>query len=752
MAINRPFSNVAGGEPRHSVRETLKLSPVDLFENLLHYRWTFIGIFAAVFLLALAYAVVSTPMYNADALIQVEENKASSMGSLSEVSKALDFQQSPLLGEMDIVRSRAVLTEAMDATVAQAEVTVNNRVPVIGRAVGSILSKGADGLVKPLFAEPFYAWGGENVQFTTFDVPKEQMGEKFQLDALDGRKWSLKDSNGEEVLNGVVGIAAVKNGYTVNVSKIVGRPGTEFTVKRFDTQPRLEDLLKKLTVAETKRQSGIMQITFEDANPVFAARFVNAIAESYLDVNAHRRSAESERSLEVLNKQLPSVKARVAAAEQALNDFRNKQRTLDVQGDIKQLLDQQTTVDKARLDAQLAYQDLLQKFGPGQPQLVAAENKFKTLDAESKDLSNRVGKLPAVQQQYVRLARDVDVSNALYVGLMNNAQQLQIAESGSIGNASLIDTAVVPDKPVKPKRVIVILLGAFFGLIVAFVTTQCIALFSGSIRDPKRLEERIGIQTLGVLPISPHQVAANKSSTPVFMLSKEQSDTPLVEAMATLAQSLQYALAAKQAVKEDAKIIMVTSAIPGQGKSMISANLAYLYAEKGFKTLLLDADMRQSTVHRYINVAKQNGLSQVLSGAIKPKSAITHTSKFLHTMAAGKSVDNVRQLFGVERLEPLLRQLRNEYDMIVIDSPPVLPVADAAALSTHADVTCFVARHATVSYAEVVEAVDRLGRVGTTVDGLVLNGFEPSPLRYGYYGNSYNKYSKDTDTPATAEG
>ena len=739
MAINRLFSNV-GVETRTVSRDALKLSPVDLFENLLNYRYVFLSVFGAVLGLALAYAVLSTPVYSADALIQVEENKASALGSLSQVSKALDIQESPVLGEMDIVRSRAVLTQAMNVTVAQAQVSVKNSIPLLGRALGSILPKRPDGLVKPLFDAPFFAWGGEDVQFKTFDVPRDQLGARFEFDALAGGKWSLKDSDGTQILTGVVGTPSVQDGYSVDVSKIIGRPGTVFQVKRFATQARLEDILKKFTVAETKRQSGIMQLTFEDANPIFAARLVNAVAEAYLDTTARRRSAESERSLDFLNKQLPDVRARVQAAEQALNDFRNQQRTIDVQGEVRSLLDQSALVEKSRMEAQLAYQDLLSKFEPGQPQLQAAENKFKTLDAQSKALQDKAGQLPALQQQYLRLARDVDVSNQLYVGLMNNAQQLQIAEAGTVGNASLVDAAVVTDKPVRPKRSLVVLLGGLVGLVVAFVTTQVVALFSGSIRDPRRLEQMVGIQTLGVLPVSPDQLEANTRKTPVFMVSQERSDTPLVEAMATLAQSLQYALAAKH----DAKVIMVTSAVPGQGKSMIAANLAYLFAEKGFKTLLLDADMRQSTMHRYIDVPRSDGLSQVLSGSVNPGSAITHSSKNLDAMAAGKHVRNVRQLFGVEKLEPLLRTLRGEYEMIIIDSPPVLPVADTQALSKHADVTLFVARHATVSYAEVVEAVDRLSKVGTEVDGLVLNGFEPSPLRYGYYSNSYNNYGKYT--------
>jgi tyrosine-protein kinase Etk/Wzc len=726
-----------------SAQEGFRLSPVDMLENLLDRKFLFLAICVACVALSIAYIVLSSPVYKADALIQVEERKSSPLGSLSDVSKALDVQESPVAGELDILRSRSVMLQAMDATVAQAEVSVKNHVPLVGGFLSTILPREPNGLVDPLIQSPHYAWGGEHVVFRTFDVPDSHIGKKLELDFIGDGKWALKDAEGRALLDGQVGTPAAADGFKVDIGEIVALPGTQFTVRRVATQTRLEEIQKIFNAVETKRQSGVMQLSYENANPVFAARFVNAVAAAYLESNNKRRAADSERSLAFLNAQLPVVKARVQKAEQALNDYRNREGTIDVQGEAKNLLDESALVEKSRLEAKLNYQDLVQRWGQGQPQLVAAENKFRALDQKSAELQKRIARLPAMQQEYLRLARDVEVNNQLYVGLMNNAQQLQIAQAGAGANAALVDRALVPVKPERPRRAIVLLLGAAFGVVLGFVVTQLIPLLSGRIRDPKRLESMVGIQTLGVLPISPHQLEASDAKSPRFMLSHEQSDTPLVEAMDALAHSLKHKLDSKQG----AKVVLVTSAVPGQGKSMLSANLAYLYAERGLKTLIIDADMRRSSLHRYLPVNREEGLSNVLQGKVDALKAISQPYENLHAMPAGKHVRQVRNLLGFDRLHALIESMRDHYDMIVIDSPPVLPMADAAALSKVADATIFVARQGMVSYGEVTESVSRLNKVGTEVDGLVFNGFEPSPLRYGYYSDAY----KYLDESATAK-
>ncbi|MCA7999865.1 GNVR domain-containing protein [Burkholderia metallica] len=733
MTWDRPSSKQSRDGSGSIARDGVGFTLVQSLENVLDHWRVVLAIFLGCVLLALLYAVTATPIYSVDTLIQIQENKHSALGSLSEISNALDIENSAVVGEIDIARSRAVVTQAMDATVAQADVSVRNSVPLVGGLLGSVLSKGPDGLVEPLFNTPFWAWGGERIEFKEFDVPDAQVGKKLTLDYLDGNRFVLKDGNGQEVLTGVVGQPRAANGYRVNIARIVARPGTEFRVKRVATPVRLEAILKKLNGAETKRQSGIMQLSFEDPDPVFAARLLNAIAAAYLDAKAKRRSEDSEHSLAFLDTQLPLVKARLEQAERALKEFRNSEGSIDSQGDVQLLIDQLALVEKSRLEARLEYQDMASKYVAGQPQLTAVANKLKTLDQQSAELKRKVERLPSQQQTYLRLSRDVEVNNQLYIGLMNNAQQLQIAKAGTVGNASVIDPAVVSDKPVQPKRALVVVLGAAIGLILGVAAAQACALFFQRVRSPEHLEEVAGVPMLGVLPISQHQVEADRRERTPYIAAREHPDTPLAEALDNLAVLLRYGKAAEDG---KSRAVLITSPEPGQGRSMISANLASLFSESGLKTLLVRADADGSSVDRHVSVKSQKGLSDVLKGSLELGSAIVHVRENFDVLPGGRSVEPGRHLFGAERLEPLIASLRREYDVIVVDAPPARPVANVAMLSRLADVTLMVARQGAVSYAGVTEAIRNLNRVGVNVDGLVFNGFRPSPLHSSYYANA----------------
>ncbi|WP_321782562.1 GNVR domain-containing protein [Burkholderia pyrrocinia] len=744
MALDRPSSNEYRDGSGSISRDTSRLALTELLENVFDHRYAFLSVFLGCLLLAFVYAISATPVYSVDTLIQVQENKHSALGSLSEISNALDIQNSAVVGEIDIARSRTVVTQAIEATGAQAEVSVSNRIPLVGGFLGSILSKDADGLVVPLFNTPFWAWGGERIEFRKFDVPDAQIGKRLEFDYLEGNRFLLKDSNGQEVLSGEIGKPSAGNGYLVDVSRIVARVGTEFRVRRVATAVRLDAILEKLTGAETKRQSGIMQLSLEDSDPVFAARLLNAIAAAYLDVNARRRSEDSEHSLAFLETQLPVVKARLEQAEQALNTFRNTQGSIDSQGDVKLLIDQLALVDKSRLEAKLEYQDLSSKYVAGQPQLAAVANKLKTLDQQSAELKSKVAHLPSQQQTYLRLARDVEVNNQLYVGLLNNTQQLQIAKAGTVGNASIIDKAVVSDKPIRPKRILVIVLGAAIGLILGVAVAQGYALFFRYVRDPKQLEAMVGVPMFCVLPTSPHQIEADLNDRSAFMTVKEQPDAPLAEALANLALLLRYRMSAERG---KSKTVLITSPEPRQGKSMVSANLAHLFSESGFKTVLVRADMSESSIERCLTVKSEKGLSDVLKGSLDLKKAIVRVRENFDVLPAGKQVKPLRNLYGTEKLEALIASLRGEYDMIVVDAPSARPVASVAMLTRFADVTLMAARQGSVSYAGVAEAIENLNKVGTDVDGLVFNGFEPSPFRYGYYANA-RRHAQETRTQA----
>ncbi|HEF4740611.1 TPA: lipopolysaccharide biosynthesis protein [Burkholderia multivorans] len=740
MALDRPSSNGYRDGSATVSRDTFKLTMSESLRNVLDHRRLFLAVFLGCLLLATIYAITATPVYSVDTLIKVEENKHSALGSLSEISNALDIQSSSVVGEIDIARSRTVVTRAMDETLAQVDVSVRNPIPLIGGFVASLLRKDRNGLVVPLFNTPFWAWGGERVEFRKFDIPDAQIGKKLELDYLPGNRFVLRDSHGDEVLRGVVGKPSVANGYNVDVARIVARPGTEFRVRRESTQVRLDSILTKLSGAETKRQSGIMQLSLEDHDPVFAARLLNAIAAAYLDANARRRAEDAERSLAFLDRQLPVVKARLEQAEEALNTFRNAQGSIDPQGDVKLLIDQLSLVDKARLEAKLEYQDLSSKYVAGQPELAAVASKLKTLDQQSADLKNKVAHLPSQQQTYLRLAREVEVNSQLYVGLLNNSQQLQIAKAGTVGNASIIDKADVSDKPIRPKRVLVIALGAALGLILGLAATQASALFSRRVRDPKHLEAVVGVPMLGVLPAAPRALQTGAGDRPPFVVAREHRDTPLGEALENLALLLHYRLTAQH---ENSKAVLMTSPEPGQGTSTIAANLAYLFAESGFKTLLLRADAGDVGTGRTLPMKYEKGLSDLLKGTLELKRAISPINDHLDVLSAGKGVEPLRNLFRTERLEALIASLRDEYDMIVVDAPSARAVANVAMLSRFVDVTLMTARQGAVTYVAVAEAVENLSKVGAQVDGLVFNGFESPSLSRDSYASAHRS-TKDS--------
>jgi tyrosine-protein kinase Etk/Wzc len=713
------------------------LSVFDVLENVLTYRYLFFSILLSGLLLGCVYVLFATPTYSANALIQIEDKKSSALGSLSTVTRALDVNGSPILGEIDVARSRTVVTQAVEAAAAQTTVTVKNTFPIIGRWLGTVLPKNPDGLASAPFGLTGWAWGGENLTLGTFDVPAAETGKPYKLTYQGDDKWTLQDRTGAEVLSGKVGTLAVAGDYRVLVKAVAARPDTEFGLVRHATQATVDRIIKKLNVAETKRESGVFELEYNDDNPFYAARLINAIADAYLTNNVTRRAQESERSLAFLNAQIPTVRGRLQKAEEALNTFRYREGSIDVSGEIKALLDQSAAVEKAKLETNLSYQEMRTKYQLGQAPLDAVLGKLKELDTASHQLQARIAQLPNIQQEYLRLSRDVDVENQLYVGLMNNAQQLQIATASNGGNASIVDYAEVAEKPGRPIPILALALGGAAGALFGFIATQLMALGSGRIRDPKRLEAVVGIDTLGILPISPVQRIEAGKAEHTFLISAEETETPIVEAMESLALALQCSLAEK----DGGKVVLITSAVPNQGKSLISANLAYLLAEKGLKTLLLDADMRKSKVHRYLSGDTSEGLSGVLDGSLDSADVIAKPTENFHALPAGKKTKKAAKLLGSDNFEPLIASLRDDYDVVIIDSPPVLPVLDAAALSRYADMTLFVARQGEVSYAEVAESMSRLAKVGTKVDGLVFNGFAPSPLRYGYYSNAYRYMS-----------
>lgn len=724
------------------IQEQGGISLVDIIENVLFFRWYFLVTFITILCFGILYALLASPIYIADALIQVEEKKGSSLGALSQVAKVLDVQQSPVLGEIEILRSRTVIGAAVENEKANITIAVDNRLPLIGGWLSRILSKEPDGLAKPLWNSSI-AWGGEELKVQRLVVPRSFYENDIFLTIGPDRTWTLTDDEGRELLKGqgTEQLSESADGLiALSLANLRARPGTVFKLKVYSTLSRIGSILGRMTAAETKRQSGIIKVTYEGTNPGQTAQMLKAITAAYVDQNVSRRSEEAEKSLEFLNKELPRLKADLEVSEQNLNTFRNEKRTLDVPGEIRELLTQTSNVEKARQELELKRKQFQVQYQPDYPLLKAINAQLKEVQTQSAEIEKRISNLPQTQQDYIRKARDVEVNNQLYVSLLNNAQQLQIAKAGTVGNVAVVDPAVAPERPARPNKPLTVAIAALLGIALGFVVCQLLAFITGVVRDPKKLEQMLGQPILGVVPLSSEQVDAiereEAGELEAYMLAQAEPTSTVVEALRSLRTSILFALAEKP----QSKVLLLTSAVPAQGKSFLSANLAYLLSATGKKVLLVEADVRRASIRRYIAFDPKNpGLSTVLTERTDAHAVILKdVYPLMDFLPAGPRVKNPGDMLSTDHLKTLITGLREQYDYILIDSPPLLPVNDARALAQIADITMFAVRQEMVSMTEVREALEIFAKSGQRIDGIIFNGFIPSRIRYGYnYGYGY---------------
>lgn len=736
------FTPNVGSNAGAQIQEEGGISLIDIIENVLFFRWYFLVTFSVILCFGILYALFSSPIYIADALIQVEERKGSSLGALNAVAKVLDVQQSPVLGEIEILRSRTVIGTAVEAEKANITIAVDNRLPIFGGWLSRILGKEPDGLAKPLWNSTI-AWGGEELRVQKMTIPRALYEESLYLTVGPERTWTLKDDEGKELLKGQgteLLSESADGKLSLSLATLKARPGTVFKMTVYSMLSRIGAILSRMTAAETKRQSGIIKVTYESGNAGQAAQMLTAVTTAYVKQNVSRRSEEAEKSLEFLNKELPRLKADLEVSEQNLNSFRNEKRTLDVPGEIRELLAQSTGIERSRQELELKRKQFQVQYQPDYPLLKAVNDQLKQIQVESSRLEKTISNLPQTQQDYIRKARDVEVNNQLYVSLLNNAQQLQIAKAGTVGNVAVVDPAVVPEKPARPNKPLTVAIAALLGMAIGFVVCQLLAFITGVVRDPKRLEQTIGHPVMGVVPLSSEQMDAiereESGEIEAYMLSQAEPSSTVVEALRSLRTSLLFALAEKP----QSKVILLTSAVPSQGKSFLSANLSYLLAAAGKKVLLVEADVRRASIKRYIAFnPKDPGLSTVLMDNVDVHSVILkEVYPGMDFLPAGPRVKNPGDMLSTDRLKNMMAGLRTEYDYIFIDSPPLLPVNDARALAQLSDITMFAVRQEMVSLAEVREALEVFAKSGQRIDGVIFNGFIPSRIRYGYnYGYGY---------------
>jgi tyrosine-protein kinase Etk/Wzc len=710
--------------------------------TLLDHKWLISAITFFFFAVAVLYALLATPIYQASAVVQVEKT-APSLPGLDDVVQTLGMSTSQAVTEIALLTSRTVVGEAVDNLKLDVE-SEPERFPLVGGFFARRFTPAAPGMVAPpLGGLSRYDWGGAQLDIFQLDVPRSLLDQPLHLVAGENGAYFLSNDDGDVLLTGWVGESATANGITMQVKTLRANPGTVFDVVKHARLPLITSLQQNLVASEQGKDSGIIELNYRNPDPVLATQLLDQISALYVRQNVDRNSAEAASSLKFVKEQLPKVRLELEQATQAMNAFQTRAHSVDISMQTKALLDQIVAIDASLGQLHMQMSDMQHHFTPEHPQYKALSQQIGEMEGQKAALQKQVGKLPDTQQQMLRLARDVQVSNQTYTNLLNQAQQLNIARAGTVGNVRVIDHAATDvSKPVWPRRFLLVLGGTVFGGLLAIGLVFLRQLLNRGVEDPAAIERlglpvyvsipRSELQRANVLRAIGHRRVVGRQN----LLALSAPADMATEALRSLRTSLHFArLEAKN------NLLLISSSRPGVGKSFVAANLAAVSAEAGQRVLLIDADMRKGTLHRVVGGKAEQGLSELISGQADLPQVLRSVDGInkLFFIPRGKIPPNPSELLMHARFTSMLESLKPRFDLIIIDTPPILAVTDAAVIGHHVGTSLLVVQFGVNQPREVALAKQRFEQNGVAIKGAIFNLVEKRSA--GHYAYAYYTYA-----------
>ena len=577
------------------------------------------------------------------------------------------------------------------------------------------------------------------------------------------------------------------------------KPATQVTDEQLRTM--LAQGIQAGLFVDGGTQSQIINISYQNEDPVLAANVVNAISESYIQFGLEARLSQIKDTAEWLSEQLEELRATLQASEDKLRDFRLSQNLMDTEqqqriantqlqtlntelvraqtelsqakelyaqiiqveqsgGDYRSLgpvLQSNTIRDLVREESTLSrkVQELSERYGEKHPKMIAARSDlasaqsnldreaakivesikkdYRSAQVQEQNIRNLISQTTNDLQSYqgdsfelTRLEREVENNRRVYESFLGRLMEADVSGEYDASNIRIIDSATVPEAPVKPRAILIIaasiILGGFFGVVYAFVRE----LMGNVFRTPDQLEHELKLPSLGVTPL----VSKRKNEVaPEKQYIADQRST-FAEAINTIRTGLLFSN-----IDNPPKTILITSTNGSEGKTTLAINLAVALSQMD-KTLLIEMDLRKPAVAKDLEIKAEMGLSDLLSG--KTDTNVFHHvdgAPNLNVITCGTIPPNPMELISSKRFANLLNSLRERFAHIVIDSPPTLPVADSCVLAKMVDATIVAVKAEETKISMAKETVTRLHKVNATITGVVLT--QASPKKMSYYGEHY---------------
>ncbi len=511
-----------------------------------------------------------------------------------------------------------------------------------------------------------------------------------------------------------------------------------------DDSPDLAGMFIDNITIKPINTSRLVLISYDADDPKMAADIVNEIAATFIERNQNKYKAATKAIRERLEKQIDSVQKQLDTATDAVAKFKKDNDLVDSDEtdsnpyqNIKELKAQHAEAlrKKIALEAKLSARE---KQHPPK-EYTNAVNEEKSLRIQ---LERVKAGISGLQAQYIRLdtlESNVDSLQTTLLDLKEKLRQVDIASSGN-SRISIVDDAIPPKKKYKPKLLLNLLLGSFIGFLLGIAYAFLIEYLDDTITDVDELERTTKLPNLGIIPTVERNIKHE-----IGLLSYHEPHSHFAEAFRTFRTSIKFL-----ADDTESRLIFITSTRSSEGKSTIASNLATVYAQSGRSVLLIDADLRNPSIHKIFNEEQDMGLSELLLGDAEPKNVIRSTEiPDLYIISSGKFTHDPVGLLSNLRMEKLFTLVANKYDHVIVDGAPVLGLSDALILANLASSTVFVIQSGETDKHTIISSLNRIKQAKGNIIGTLLTFVDMEKSDYAY---NYLEYSVETNRNLPKQG
>ncbi|MCK9372296.1 MAG: polysaccharide biosynthesis tyrosine autokinase [Sulfuricurvum sp.] len=770
-------------ELKHTVNEEDEIDLKQLFSRLMDKKLTIFVVFLLTILVGSYIAYFATPIYETSAVLRIQEDAKNSKTDMLQMAME-GMSNTEIDTEIGILQSKSLIELALNQVPFNVRYFKKENLKTKEIYQESPFSVHDFKILDEKFFGKWFLIKNEDNNSFTLQI-KQSLLEKYGV--KESIVFNEKFHYGERVQTKYFS-------FTVNKESEFTKGEYSFL---FNTNRSIIDqiILPNLQVAQVGKKGSLVQITYQDNIPERAEKFTNALANAYIQQSIDFNTEEASKTLSFIEDQLRDVKKNLEESALGVENFKQTHNTMDISAETKTSIeklsayDQQLAQIEIEADQAKRIEQLLKKgdfsalsIAPMQLSdnlvsslmlsLSEAERKKKTLMVEyterhpevvqqtlqierlKKEILSNLGslqqgiaerkqsiqkvidrnevffkKLPETERQYVERARTFEVNEKIYSFLLEKQSESSIAKASTVSNNRVVDPALLPLKPIKPKKSLILAVSAILGLILGVLIALLRDFLDDSIKSIDDIRKETDIPLVGTIPFIKEAIDSRH-------LVLENPKSVYAESFRAMRTNLQF-----MATYANHKVIMVTSTLPGEGKTTTASNLGTILALSDKKVVIINLDLRLPTLHQVFGLGNEKGMSNYLSGHASVSEIIQKTAvENLDIISSGAVPPNPSELIMSERMKEALSELRGMYDYVILDTPPIGLVTDGLILANEADITLFVLRvnRAKRGFAARFDRTARAHDIKHT--GIILSAVPASKGSGGYGGYGYGGY------------